>query len=857
MNKLKILALIIFIILDSYSKEKTLSNISNNIYNSISNKSLDNPINWTKAQKDAFYGNTYYENYGESQGSIFKGLKTPLQESVEILKSIPQPPSLRMIDGIDYSVTGKGYLTDYLYPFNKKQINNKPNKEKEKKVELSFENVDLTQFVKYLSDLFNVTFITADNIDPAPDGWKKLEGHKITFKSHKPLTEEQVWDIGLAFLEMAGFSVVPETTLKRTYLIMPNTSTKEFSANKEPLPTFIGVDPNNLPSNDSKIRYVYFISNADINSIAEIINQMTSTSAAKPIIFKDLRAIILTDTSSNIKSIMSIVTELDKVSRPEVLSVVRLNRAEAESVANLINKDLLPRKTPEHAFWGQPAKKASTTSYFSKRLRVVAERRTNSLIILGPEKSVRRLEEFVSKEIDQEIPLPYAPLHIYKVKFLDANNVAKMLMELVKFGGKSTAAETGGVRGQDQYFSKDVAIFAEDSRNSLIIKADYEEYLKIKKILDRLDVQQPQVAIKVLILDVNLDENKQLGTQLRNKVSACNNGIFNNVSFQDSFLGQFQEQTTQATTTNGVTSGYAGAKRLLGNLINLATGQLPGTTLISLGSDACGVWGLLKILETYSRVSVIANPFVIATNKSHATVRLGELRRVPQAIVQGNTTANSFQDDPAYLELQVIPTISYDNTVTLDIFTQIAQFTQQDNPNSGNKIIKGVQTTSIVADQEVLALGGIEQTTINETFYKIPILGDIPLLGVFFKYKSKLVQKRHLLILMSPQIIRAEEKEESQYLTNTKINDAKKVIFEGKDPAEFKDPIYRWFFESYKEKEALEIDNFVSKQSKYSESKVKVPNSKKVLAQKENLKPNNSVLDLIGSKKSNKKGQVA
>lgn len=806
----------------------------------------------TLEQKKDFYGDTLYENYLPSKGKVFTGIKLEDQAKVDFLESLKRVhPGQIIRSSIPMEKPGMGYLTQYLYPWKDIDINAEYKTESydDNNIELNFENVELSQFVKYLSELLNVTFITADNFDKEPEGWKKLADNKITFKSHKPLTKKQVWEIGLTFLEMTGFSVVPESTLERTYLIVPSSSDKGFSANKEPLPTFIGVDPDRLPNNDSKIRYVYFVRNADVKSIADILNKMSSLSAAKPIIFQDFRAIILTDKSSNIKSIMNIIVELDKISTPEVLSVIRLTKSDAKVVADLINNELLPKSDDKPVYFGPAPKKAPTTSYFSKRLRVVADPRTNSLVILGPEIAVKRLENFILKEIDQEIALPYAPLHIYKLKHLTANQLATMLNSLVKFGERTPAAESGGVRSGDQYFDRNLSIFAENSSNSLVIKSNYDDYLKLKKTIDILDVEQPQVAIKVLILDIDITNSKELGTQLRNKVSACNNGIFDNITFQNSNLGPFVEQPSSTDTSNG-------AQRLLGNLIRLAVPQVPGTTLITLGRDICGVWGLIKVLETHSKISTIANPFLITTNKYPAKITVGETRRIQTAIIQGNTTATSFGDDSANLTLEVVPTISYDDMVTLEIFVEIDQFTNQVDPNSGNKNTKGIQTTAIVADREVLALGGLTRTTTTEILRKMPILGDIPLLGVFAKYKTKQILKRNLLILMSPQIIRPDEPEEADYITRLKINDAKSVILEGKDPAEYRDPIFRWYFNDHNDEEIGEIDKFVSRQSRYAVTYNNIDTIKQApVALQLNNNHNNLETDTISSKANKVKSE--
>lgn len=807
----------------------------------------------SKLETLELYGDQLFEDYEEPleparqalHQKSFKALSKDLineagqQEKGAQLSSSNQPTKM-----------GTAYLSDYLEPWknipeDKKNQDGSINSQ-EDKIEITFENIDLKQFVDYLANLFQVTFITDGDFDPIPQNGKQLVGNKITFSSHTPLSKKEVWDIGLAFLEMAGFSVVPEPALPRTYRITASSPT----ANQEPLPTFIGVNPELLPNNDSKIRYIYFVNNADLKTIGNIINEMISTSAGKPIIFNDLRAVMLTDKASNIRSIMSIVTELDTVSRPEVLSIVRLQRAEAAQIADLFNKELLASEDKRAAFTFGPApKKAPTTRFFSDRVRVIAEPQRNTLIILGPQDAVSRVEDFITQHIDREIDLPYSPLHIYRLKHLNTEAVSGVLNQLVTFGGDSLAAQTGGVRNFDQFFKRTVQIFPEPAGNNLIIKADYEDYLKLKNTIDQLDVEQAQVGLKVLILNVDMIDNKQLGAQLRNRIQECNQGIFKDVSFQSALIGPIVERPTTASAPN------EGAVRLLGNLLQLVTGQSVGQafgeTLVTLGRDAYGVWGLLQALETYTRTSIIANPFLITTHKYPAIISVGESRRVQGNTVTAVNSVTGTEDESALLTVEITPIISYDDMITLNIYVALANFTQDASVGglrAGDKTTRYVQTSALVADNEVLALGGLTQDRVEEVTRVVPILGYVPLIGNLFRYKSKIVTKNNFLILITPQIIRPDEQKEVALYTQDKINEAKEVIFEGKDPHESRMPFVRWFFKDYKDKEAATIDKFVSRQSRYLDETQKANIVPLALSESSQNTTTQSILDLIPQK---------
>ncbi len=482
-------------------------------------------------------------------------------------------------------------------------------------VEMNFDNKELTELLKFLSNNLDVTFILDDSIEPARvDGLQPLAGTKISFKSNTPLTLKQAWEIGLTFLEMAGFSVIPATQ-PRMYRVTASASRDKASANREPLPTFIGTDPELLPDNDSKIRYVYFADNAELPTIIQIIDAMKSASSGPLIEVPQLKAVIMTDKAANIKSLVRILQEIDKVTLPETLAIIRLRHTDARQVRELYQR--LIGKDPSNPIFNPFARqrKPSTTQYFTEATRVFEEPRTNSLIVLGTRENIKRFEDFIIQYIDKTIDLPFSPLHIIQLKYIDATSIAKILNDVIqKFNSdpsNTSAALVGGVRDSNKFFRPSVRVTEEPAGNRLIINADYEEYLKLREIIEKLDVEQPQVAIKVLILNVDLSNTETLGTQLRNKADCCDRTggldsiLGTNVNFQTSMVGPIvpNEPAPGALPING-------ANRLLGNLLNLANQckwSLP-------------FWHWNHVSHTRSRYVWLLGPFT-CTRNLHARQR--------------------------------------------------------------------------------------------------------------------------------------------------------------------------------------------------------------------------------------------
>jgi len=658
----------------------------------------------------------------------------------------------------------------------------------EEKIELQFENADLQNLVQQISELFNVTFISDDAIEPLPKGTtdsptKALKGNKISFKTSTPLSKQQAWDVFVTFMSVSGFNIVPQAdpAIYRIETVK--------AAQRAPLPTFIGVDYETLPDNDQMIRYLYFLENASIDTMKGIIPSLQSKDAAPPLLLQEHKAIILTDKSYNIKALMKIVSELDQVTHPQAMSVLKLKQADAVEVKKLYDELTQQGEEERSPFRPFGARKQPTAIYFPENARIIAEPRTNSLVLLGSKDAINKIEEFIIKHVDVALEQPYSPLYTYQLQYADSKVIAEIMNNTTKLGHETEAGKTGGVRGQDKYL-RQMHFTAEPSTNQLIIKGDYNDYLVAKDIIQQLDEPQPQVAIQVLILSVELKDDKELGVQLRSKYPGLDGILGKNVEFQTS--GLKAGGTAQGIVTNPTGPG---STRLLGNLLKLVTNAGPGNTIVTFGQDIFGVWGLFQALQIVTNLQVISNPFLIASNKTPATVSLGETRRVTsgQIISGADTTEDVKTDDSAALKVDITPQINSDGMIVLQLQVELTEFTDATDESSGNKTTKLIKTQALVADREVLALGGLIKNTTKETLSKTPILGDVPILGWLFKNKSKSIDKTSLLILMSTKIIPAHATSEVNLFTQDNLDKYRSATgeFASHDPH---DPIHKMFF---------------------------------------------------------------
>ncbi len=752
----------------------------------------DTDIDMTPAQEKLFEESPAVNIEALLPEEELKGSQASMQEPIIDITTIEKPKPVQK----------KAFLQEYLKPWEFGDPN--------ELIEFQFENAELLSVVQYFEKQYNLTFIYDDLVNPSPQGGKRIGGTKISFRTHQPLTKRDAWNLFVTFLDIAGLAPQPGPQ-PRVYRFSPTDPRSPLSVTRGPIPTFIGTDPAQLPMNDSRIRYVYFVENTSLEVIKNVIESFKSSTAPGIVIFTDLRAVIITDKASTVKALVEVIKELDRVNMPESMIAIRLKNTDATKIAELyrsLAKDETQTNLATRLLGGR---KPQTTMYFDETVRVVPEPRTNTLFFFGNKHSLKKIEDFIRTKIDKGIDAPFSPLHVYKLKYVAAETMANILREAVQFQAESEAAKFGGVREGDKYF-KPMTITPEKMGNRLIINAEYEDYLKIYELLQKIDIEQPQVAIKVLILDVNLIDEREFGIQMRDKVPGPNGLLGDNVTFQTSGL---------AGTGQGVVENRNGdgATRLLGDLVNLATTTVnPGSTFLTLGSDAFGVWGMLKVLQTFAKVAVIANPFGVVVNKYPLIVSLGETRRIVTGTALTATgPIDSFDDLTAKLEIYIEPQISYDGYITLNNRVTIESFTNTLDQANGNRTIKEVKSSVLLANNETVALGGLMRDLIVENETKVPILGDIPLAGWLFKNKTKQYAKSSLLILITPEIIPSNDVGHvAQNFTQFRMNEVKnELISMNASMDQFKDPIHRWFFGDHLDKENLIIDEFSLNQNRY------------------------------------------
>ena len=638
----------------------------------------------------------------------------------------------------------------------------------------------------------------------------------------KPLTIDGAWRIFLTILEMSGFSIIPTPDV---YKIVPVAQKL-----KQPLTSYINIDSSMLPATDETIRYVTFLDNINVSTIKDLVAGMLGTPNSV-IAQTDVNGFIITGRSNDISSAMKVVKELDQTGLQESVEVIRLTNANATDVKALF--DSLMQKPKGHPLARLLGKKQEVTNaYFPATTKIFAETRTNSLILIGSIDSIKKIEKFIIEKVDTKLKDVKSPLHIYELEYADATQVEEILKQVTAPDGLQTeagqtAARYGAVRGGVKYF-KSMNIRADKQGNRLLISTtDEQDWELVKQTIKDLDKAQPQVAIEVLVVAVNLTDQKALGAQLRNKKHGQ---IGKHIDFQAANL----TSPILETDANG------NAVSLLGNLINALAGTI-GSTVLTFGKTAAeaisgkaccpsgkekanGVWAAFELINQIETASIISQPFITVANKTEATIKVGETRRivsqraVSEAGTIGTDSASGFTDKKAYNTIKVTPQINLDGIINFKINVDFEDFLN----DRGDTQVRSLDTDVMIANGQVLVLGGFVKTKVTESSSKTPLLHKIPLLGWFFKRKARRLEKQHVFIFMSPTILKPRLRPGVNLYTKMKLHNSETDVENFVKAEDTNDPIHNWFFNSNGHQYSKKIKDFAN--ARYQPTSVDIAN---------------------------------
>jgi general secretion pathway protein D len=397
----------------------------------------------------------------------------------------------------------------------------------------------------------------------------------------------------------------------------------------------------------------------------------------------------------------------------------------------------------------------------SKDGNIIAYPTTSSVIITDSVNNIKKIDTLL-RLLDVPAPEGKGKINVYYLKHANAEDFAKVMSALVARLPAPSPAAPHPAAGPATILEGTVTITADKATNSLIIVASPGDYETIKDVIEKLDIRRRQVYVEAAILEMGLSTTRELGFEF-----AAANG--NKIEGSNSFnaIGG----TNFGNIGNLVVNGPAA----LATLNGLTVGAVKGTFTFK-GVEYLNIGALLHALQSDQDVNVLSTPNILTTDNQKAEIMVGE--NIPFVTSQSQTAATGGQvisqidRKDIGITLKLTPQISSDDNVRLEIYQEISDLTQTPglNPNivGPSTTKRSASTTVVVKDRETVVIGGLIRDNVQATTSKVPLLGDIPILGWFFKYKTTKVEKVNLMIFITPYIIKNEM--DAQEITQKKEN---------------------------------------------------------------------------------------
>jgi general secretion pathway protein D len=592
------------------------------------------------------------------------------------------------------------------------------------------------------------------------------------------MTLSQAWETVYTLLEANNFTII---TLNGINTVVPMAEHQQ-----NVLPCFSsaqGVEPEQLEDSAKIVRYIYFCRNIKASVAEGILRPLLADKSVQ--INNILEACIITDKANSIKSAMKIIKELDTSGLRQEIRIKPLKHTNAEHVTRLFNEHIIQQEQQTGRIRVISAETKHDPAFFSKNTKVIPEPVHNKLIVMGTSDAIDRVISFVDKYLDVPMQTAKSRLHIKDLKYIASEKIKPILTNIIQ-PPRGTASD-----GTYRPF-EDVAITAETPHNDkddgqgrgfgnrLIISCSDEDWGRLNSFIDQLDKPQPQVACEVMIVDVNNDDARSLGAELRSRDNVLGKQISANAFMMPS-------KTRSTTETNLIKSQETDATSAPANQSILSFGD----------ASKDDVWALIRAAYKIDHTNIISQPYLVINNNSTGEESVADTRKVAGKLESSSSTGSSLyrktETVKAEVKTIITPRINASGIIELNVTINVGEF--KENPVSqADQTTRTIITRATMAAGEVLVLGGLTSSKHDNKRWKVPILGDLPLVGNLFRDRSKGYVKKNLYVFIRPTVLKPHFGLGADEYTQLKLDYAKYQILGHDDYATNKDPIQRYFF---------------------------------------------------------------
>jgi general secretion pathway protein D len=473
--------------------------------------------------------------------------------------------------------------------------------------------------------------------------------------------------------------------------------------------------------------------------------------------FPSSNSLLLIDSRSNIDRLLKILGELDTEGSPGGLRVFPLSYAAPADITKMLVEIY------QEGAGGAPGMKARGRRFAGTRsssLKFLPDVRTNSVIVLGPPEMLADVSDLIAK-IDIPSPTSGGKINVYYLENADAEEVAKVLASLSEKrpgaaptpppGARAAPTVTaGGVLSAE--LEGGVKVTPDKATNSLVIVASPNDFQTLTEVIKKLDIRRRQVFVEAAIMEIDLDKALDIGVEWRGAVQAGggqNGAIIGGTNFD--FQGNL----------NSLFASLASGTPLIFPGTGLIGAGIGGSVTLPDGTKIPAVAAVLRAAQTHSNMNILSSPHLLTQNNKEAEIIVGENVPFITSTSRDSTNLanviNTVERKDVGITLRITPHIHESEFVSMDIYQESSAVKDtsllQTSTVGPTTTKRSAKTTVLVKSGDTVIIGGMMQETTLKSETKIPLLGDIPLLGYLFKFASNSKKKTNLVILLTPHII--------------------------------------------------------------------------------------------------------
>jgi general secretion pathway protein D len=621
------------------------------------------------------------------------------------------------------------------------------------KVLLEFEDVSLYELARYFADVLRKNFLLSDD--------RALRDKRVQFVGHSAVSVEEAWMAFHQALSAHGFTVVEGSEM---FTIVPSSNAKQSA---------LEVGEGAPPAGELYGTRLLEVKNARVADLMPIVTPLLSKDA-EVVAYAPGNKLIVTDNANNVRKVAELVALLDEAAPSTTMKTIQLKHASAAEVKAAIEAVFVTQAAPvEGARKPAPAKgpKARTEPVLTKAgeeeklvTKVLDYERTNMLVVMANAEGHAAVMALVA-ELDADVAIR-KHLHVVHPRYALAEEIAMVLEQLREEDKARPMAKpaTGKPEEEEDGWTNGSARFAADpATNTLAVVAEPEEYEAIAELIAELDVARGQVFVDAVFVELTSTEGEELALGAHVMPSEDSPGL---LSAQLDSNQSFNSFTVSPDLLTGLASG------VFGPLVEVvgADGSLLQVPVFGIA---------LRALEATTDLHVMGNPSLLALDHEEATLSVG--RKIPYATSNTATTLGlpiqTFDRLDVAMALTVTPHIHDPGMVTLDLELTVDEVegSSAESALEGGPVTTNREVTSrvMVEHGQTIVLAGVAGTKLERVESKVPILGDIPLIGALFRGHSEETRNTNLMVFLTPYVVERPR----DLLEIRKIKEAQRMEF--------------------------------------------------------------------------------